>query len=64
METKPDSEVEDIAAYLQDLDVEVSSVGLEAGKLTRYLTNGLQAAGFKVICREARQDRECRVFCV
>ena len=54
-ETKLDSEVEDIAAYLQGLDVEVSSVGLEAGTLTQYLTYGLQSAGFEVICMEARQ---------
>ncbi len=54
-ETKLDSEVEDIAGYLQDLDVEISSVGLEAGTLTQYLTYGLQSAGFEVICMESRQ---------
>ena len=54
-ETKLASEVEDIAGYLKDLDVEVSSVGLEAGTLTQYLTYGLQAAGFEVICMESRQ---------
>ena len=54
-ETKLDSEVEDIAGYLKDLDVEVSSVGLEAGTLTQYLTYGLQSAGFEVICMESRQ---------
>src|SRR6185503_1074026 len=30
-------------------------VGFEAGTLTQYLTYGLQAAGFEVICLEARQ---------
>ena len=30
-------------------------MGLEAGTLTQYLTYGLQAAGFEVICMEARQ---------
>ena len=54
-ETKLASEVEDIACYLQDLDYVVSSVGLEAGTLTQYLTYGLQSAGFEVICMESRQ---------
>jgi transposase len=54
-ETKLASEVEEIAHYLQGLDYEVSSVGLEAGTLTQYLTYGLQSAGFEVICMEARQ---------
>ncbi len=54
-EAKLASEVEDIATFLHDLDVEIVSVGLEAGTLTQYLTYGLQAAGFEVICMEARQ---------
>ncbi|MEE8303347.1 MAG: IS110 family transposase, partial [Candidatus Tectomicrobia bacterium] len=54
-ETKLASEVEDIVSYLQGLDYEVLSVGLEAGTLTQYLTYGLQSAGFEVICMEARQ---------
>jgi transposase len=40
---------------LRTLDIEIASVGLEAGTLTQYLTYGLQAAGFEVICMEARQ---------
>jgi transposase len=54
-EAKLASEVEDIVSYLRGLDYEVSSVGLEAGTLTQYLTYGLQSAGFEVICMEARQ---------
>jgi len=54
-ETKLDSEVDDIAAYLHGLNYDVSSVGLEAGTLTQYLTYGLQSAGYEVICMEARQ---------
>ena len=54
-ETKLASEVEDIAGYLHGLDCIVTSVGLEAGTLTQYLTYGLQAAGFEVICMESRQ---------
>ena len=54
-EAKLASEVEDIVAHLQNLDCPVSSVGLEAGTLTQYLTYGLQAAGYEMICMEARQ---------
>jgi len=54
-ETKLDSEVDDIAGYLHGLDVEITSVGLEAGTLTQYLTYGLQSAGFEIICMESRQ---------
>ncbi len=54
-ETKLASDVQDIVAYLDDLNIEIESVGLEAGTLTQYLTYGLQAADFDVICMEARQ---------
>ncbi len=54
-ETKLSSEVTDIIAYLDDLDLELSVVGLEAGTLAQYLTYGLQSAGFEVVCMEARQ---------
>ena len=54
-ETKLASDVQDIVAYLDDLNLEIESVALEAGTLAQYLTYGLQAAGFEVICMEARQ---------
>ena len=54
-ETKLDSEVIDIVAYLDGLALEITSVGLEAGTLCQYLTYGLQFAGFEVVCMEARQ---------
>ncbi len=54
-ETKLASDVQDIVAYLDDLELDIESVGLEAGTLTQYLTYGLQAAGFEVICMESRQ---------
>ena len=54
-ETKLSSEVTDIIAYLDALDLEVSIVGLEAGTLAQYLTYGMQSAGFEVVCMEARQ---------
>ena len=54
-ETKLASDVQDIVAYLDALELDIVSVGLEAGTLTQYLTYGLRAAGFEVICMEARQ---------
>ena len=54
-ETKLDSAVTDIVAYLDSLELELASVGLEAGTLCQYLTYGLQSAGFEVVCMEARQ---------
>jgi transposase len=55
VETKLDSEVTDIIAYLDSLELEVASIGLEAGTLCQYLTYGLQSAGYEVVCMEARQ---------
>ncbi len=54
-ETKLASDVQDIVAYLDDLELDLASIGLEAGTLTQYMTYGLQAAGFEVICMESRQ---------
>ena len=47
-ETKVDSEVTDLVAYLDGLDLDILSVGLEAGTMTQFLTYGLQSAGFEV----------------
>ena len=54
-ETKLSSDVQEIIAYLDELKCSIDVVGLEAGTLAQYLTYGLQAAGFDVICMEARQ---------
>jgi transposase len=54
-ETKLASDVQEIVAYLDSLELDITRVGLEAGTLTQYLTYGLQSAGFDVICMEARQ---------
>ena len=54
-ETKLASDIQDIVACLDDLNIEIESVALEAGTLTQYLHYGLQAAGFEVVCMEARQ---------
>ena len=55
LETSVPSEVEDITAVLDAFDGTITSVGLEAGVLTQYLTYGLQSTGYEVICMEARQ---------
>lgn len=54
-ETKLSSDVQQIIAYLDELELELEVVGLEAGTLAQYLTYGLQSAGFDVVCMEARQ---------
>ena len=54
-ETKLSSDVQEIIAYLDELEQSIDIVGLEAGTLTQYLTYGLQSAGFDVVCMEARQ---------
>lgn len=54
-EAKVPSEVSEIAACLNRFSPEISSLGFEAGTLTQYLTYGLEAAGYEVICLEARQ---------
>ncbi len=54
-ETKLASDVQDMVAYLDELNIEIECVSLEAGTLAQYLTYGLQSAGFEVICMEARQ---------
>jgi transposase len=54
-EAKVDAHVDVIADWLRSFSSDVTSVGFEAGALSQYLTYGLQAAGFEVICLEARQ---------
>ncbi len=54
-ETRLSSDVQQIIACLDALDLKLAVVGLEAGTLAQYLTYGLQAAAFEVVCMEARQ---------
>ena len=54
-EAKVDSGVEDIITCLRVFKGEIDKVGFEAGVLTQYLTYGLQAAGYAVVCMESRQ---------
>jgi len=54
-ETKLASDMQAIIAYLDELELGIGVVGLEAGTLAQYLTYGLQAADFNVVCMEARQ---------
>ena len=51
-EGKTDAEAIDLVAFLDALDVVMTTVGLEAGMLTQYLTYGLQFAGYNVHCME------------
>jgi transposase len=55
LEAKVAAEIDAIVDRLRRFSSDVKSVGFEAGTLTQYLTYGLQAAGFEVICLEARQ---------
>jgi len=54
-ETKLTSDVQAIIAYLEELELVNDVVGLKAGTLAQYLTYGLQAADFNVVCMETRQ---------
>jgi len=54
-EGQVDSEPQDVDAFLRKLTLEITTIGLEAGTLTQYLTYGLRAAGYSVVCMEARQ---------
>lgn len=54
-ETKVAADVDLIVECLRRFSPAIKQVGFEAGTLTQYLTYGLQAAGFEVICLEARQ---------
>jgi transposase len=54
-EAKVDAHVDVIVDWLHAFSPELKSVGFEAGALSQYLTYGLQAAGFEVICLEARR---------
>jgi len=54
-EAKVPAEVHRIVGCLRKFSDQIKTVGFEAGALTQYLTYGLQAAGFDVVCMEARQ---------
>ena len=54
-EGQVDSEAEAIDTFLRKLELEITTVGLEAGTLTQYLTYGLRDAGYQVVCMGARQ---------
>ncbi|QYE37010.1 IS110 family transposase (plasmid) [Polymorphobacter sp. PAMC 29334] len=53
-ERKVPTEPDDIAVLLSSIGGDYSRVGIEAGPLSQWLVNGLTAAGFPVICVEAR----------
>jgi transposase len=55
LEAKVAAEIDVSVATLRRFDIDLKQVGFEAGALTQYLTYGLTAAGYEVICMEARQ---------
>lgn len=54
-EAKVAADVDTIVTHLRAFSTEITTVGFEAGALSQYLSHGLTAAGFEVICMEARQ---------
>lgn len=50
-----DCEIEDIRQCLAGFAASDLRIGFEAGAMSQYLFFGLQAAGFDVVCMEARQ---------
>src|SRR4051794_14664715 len=54
-EGKADTEPEAIATWLKAADVPIERLGLEAGPLSPWLCDGLQAAGLPAICIETRR---------
>ena len=53
-EAKVASEPEALVAFLRGLGVTIVRVGLEAGPLSQWLYDGLQAAGFEAVLLETR----------
>jgi transposase len=51
-EAKVAAEVDQVTACLRAFSQDIAIVGFEAGALTQYLTYGLQAAGFEVVCTQ------------
>jgi transposase len=54
-EGKADTEPETIATWLKAAEVPIERLGLEAGPLSPWLCEGLQAAGLPAICIETRR---------
>ena len=48
-------EVEDVAACLEQFGHPIVRIGFEAGTMSQTLFHGLKAAGYDVVCMEARQ---------
>jgi transposase len=53
-EAKVASEPEALVAFLRDLEINIVRVGLEAGPLSQWLYDGLQAGGFDTVLLETR----------
>lgn len=55
LERSVPSEVRDIVRCLAEFGEAIGKIGFEAGVLSQHLTYGLRAAGYEVVCMEARQ---------
>ncbi len=55
LERSVPSEVPDIVRCLAEFGEPIAKIGFEAGVLSQHLTYGLRAAGYEVVCMEARQ---------
>jgi transposase len=57
-ERKVPSELEDIVQCLEEFDGGIELIGFEAGMLTQYLSYGLTAVGFEMVCLETHHVKE------
>lgn len=55
LERSVPSEIPDIVRCLAEFGETIAKIGFEAGVLSQHLTYGLRAAGYEVVCMEARQ---------
>jgi len=60
-EGKVETELEAISTWLKAIDVTIERLGLEAGPLSPWLCEGLQAAGLPAVCIETRRMKGARL---
>ena len=52
---KAESDPEAISIWLTSVEIQIERLGLEAGPLSPWLCEGLQAAGLPTVCIESRR---------
>jgi transposase len=55
-EGKAESDPEAISIWLKAVEIQIERLGLEAGPLSPWLCEGLQAAGLPAVCIETRRS--------